>query len=178
MCVCAYVCESGVRSCMRGGDGGGGGDGEIESEREREREGERERERERERKRERERERDGERARRVRDISAWYLIKDSQAYEPTRQNRRAERLKDPEEHAPPPLDAHKSPPEPDEQGRQRAAAVRTMHPPALLARISAFGLVSALALADTSQGLGTVVPRTLSIPGRWAGPLIREIEMK
>ena len=29
-----------------------------------------------------------------------------------------------------------------------------------------------------APGLGTVVPCTLSIPGRWAGPAIREIEMK
>ena len=44
---------------------------------------------------------------------------------------------DPEQHEHPPLDAPESLPEPDEQGRQRAtAAVRTMHPPAFLARIS------------------------------------------
>ena len=30
----------------------------------------------------------------------------------------------------------------------------------------------------SAPGLGTVVPSTLSIPGRWAGPAIREIEMK
>ena len=35
-----------------------------------------------------------------------------------------------------------------------------------------------LAKADTSPEAGTVVPCTLSIPGRWAGPAIREIEMK
>ena len=35
-----------------------------------------------------------------------------------------------------------------------------------------------LAKADTSPGARTVVPCTLSIPGRWAGPAIREIEMK
>ena len=29
-----------------------------------------------------------------------------------------------------------------------------------------------------AQGLGTAVPCTLSIPGCWAGPAIREIEMK
>ena len=67
-----------------------------------------------------------------------------------------------EENAPPPLDALESPPEPDEQGMQRAAA---MHPPYFLARISA-------------SGLETVVPYTLSIPGRWAGPAIRKIGMK
>ena len=44
----------------------------------------------------------------------------------------------PEEHVHPSLDAPESPQEPDEQGRQRAAAaVRTMHPPAFLATISA-----------------------------------------
>ena len=49
-----------------------------------------------------------------------------------------------EERAPPPLDALESPPEPNEQGKQRAAAaVRTMPPPNFLARISAQVLVSA-----------------------------------
>ena len=47
-------------------------------------------------------------------------------------------MEDPEEHARPRLDGPESPLEPDEQGRHRAAAeVRTMHPPAFLARISA-----------------------------------------
>ena len=32
-------------------------------------------------------------------------------------------MEDPEEHGPPPLDALESPQEPDEQGRQRVAAV-------------------------------------------------------
>ena len=66
-------------------------------------------------------------------------------------------MEDPEEHAPPPLDAPKSPPEPDEQGRQRAAdAVRTMHPPAYLARFFVLGLESAT--ADTSRGAGDGCP--------------------
>ena len=47
-------------------------------------------------------------------------------------------MEEPEDHAPPPLAAPESPPEPDEYGSRRAAAeVRTMHPPAFLARISA-----------------------------------------
>ena len=66
-------------------------------------------------------------------------------------------MEDPEEHAPPPLDALESPAGPDEQGRQRAAAaVRTVHPPNFLARISATGLVSAE--ADTSAGAGDGCP--------------------
>ena len=35
-----------------------------------------------------------------------------------------------------------------------------------------------LQMLTPAQGLGTAVPCTLSIPGRWAGPAIREIEMK
>ena len=85
----------------------------------------------------------------------------------------------PEEHAPPPLESFRRPgksPEPDEQGRQRAAAaVRTIHPPNFLARISAPGLVSAEADASAGAGDGSC---TLSISGRWAAPAIREIEMK
>ena len=66
-------------------------------------------------------------------------------------------MEDPEEHAPPPLDAPESPPEPDEQGRHRAAAaVRTMHPPNFLARISAPRLMSAE--VDTSIGAGDDCP--------------------
>ena len=38
-------------------------------------------------------------------------------------------MEDPEEHAPPPLDALESLPEPDEKGRQRAEA---MHPPPII----------------------------------------------
>ena len=56
----------------------------------------------------------------------------------------------PEEHAPSPLDAQESSPEPDEQGRQRAAAaVRTMLPPNFLGRISAPRLMSAEADTGT-----------------------------
>ena len=73
-------------------------------------------------------------------------------------------MEDPEEHAPPPLDALESPPEPDDRRGQRAAV---MHPPDFLARIS-----------EAASGLGTVVPCTLSIPGRLAGPTICEIGMK
>lgn len=46
-------------------------------------------------------------------------------------------MEDPCEHAPSPLDDLESPPEPDGQGRQRAAAaVRQMHPPAFLEKFS------------------------------------------
>ena len=39
-------------------------------------------------------------------------------------------------------------------------------------------LIKTLLKLIPAPGLGTVVPCTLSIPGRWAGPAIREIEMK
>ena len=70
---------------------------------------------------------------------------DAQEYKPTRSLVTQDSMDDPEEHVPPPLDALESPPESNEQVRQRAAAaVRTQctHP-IFLARIPAPGLVSA-----------------------------------
>ena len=66
-------------------------------------------------------------------------------------------MEDSEQHAPLPLDAPKSLPEPDEQGRHRAAdAVRTMHPPDFQARLFVQGLASAK--ADTSPWAGDGCP--------------------
>ena len=65
----------------------------------------------------------------------------------------------------PPLDAPESPQEPDEQGRQRAAAaVRTMHPPAFLARISAPITQKTSAITSDVQSLH-VVPDGDQAPG-------------
>ena len=74
-------------------------------------------------------------------------------------------MDDPEEHVPRPLDAPECPPEPDEQGRQRAAAaVRTMHPPAFLARISAPITQKTSAITSDVQSL-YVVPDGDQAPG-------------